>query len=248
MKISIVGYGRMGHEVERLAKARGIEVVSIIDPTDANATAKNITRESVSGADVLVDFSAPATSVDNIRSAAALGKNMVVGTTGWYNSLEEVKNIISRSGTGFIYSPNFSIGVNLFLKIVEHSARLFDKAKDYDAFVFESHHNQKIDSPSGTAKAIADIMLKNMERKKKAIFEKLDRKILPEELHVASVRAGYIPGTHVVGFDSEADTIELKHTARSRAGFALGALVAAEWIKDRKGFYTMQDFMSDFFK
>ncbi len=248
MKISIIGYGRMGHEVERLAKARGIEIASIIDRTDASATATQITKESISAADVVVDFSVPAAAVENIKSVSALGKNMVVGTTGWYNSIEEVKNIITNSGTGFIYSPNFSIGVSLFLKIVEQSAKLFNKTKDYDAFVLESHHNQKMDSPSGTAKAIADIMLKNMDRKKKAVFEKLDRKILPEELHVASVRAGWIPGTHVVGFDSEADTIELTHTARSRAGFALGALVAAEWIKGRKGFYTMQDFMSDFFK
>ena len=197
---------------------------------------------------VVIDFSVPDAVVKNVRRVSGFGKNIVVGTTGWYNSLNEVQGIVKKSGTGCIYSPNFSLGVNLFSRIVDESSKLVNKISDYDVFVYEGHHNQKIDSPSGTAIALGDIILKNIERKKKLVFDKIDRKILPEELHVASFRAGYIPGTHVVGFDSEADTIELKHTARSRAGFALGALLAAQWIKNKKGFYTMQDFMTDFFK
>lgn len=248
MRISIIGYGRMGREVERLSRLRGIEVSSIIDRSDANATSRSITKEALQGADVAVDFTHPDSVLDNIKAVSALGKNMLVGTTGWYSSLNEAKDIVRESDIGFVYSPNFSMGVNLFFKIVDESSMLFNKIADYDIFVYEGHHSQKADSPSGTAKALGDIILKNIERKKKIVSDKIDRKILPEELHVASFRAGYIPGTHVVGFDSEADTIELKHTARSRAGFALGALLAAEWIKNKKGFYTMQDFMQDFFK
>lgn len=247
MRISIIGYGKMGREIERLAIAKGIEVAAIIDPTDSKATQRKISKDTVDF-DVAIDFSVPNAVVENVRQVSGLGKNIVVGTTGWYNSLNDVKDIVRESGVGFIYSPNFSIGVNLFFKIIDESSKLFNKISDYDAFVYEGHHNQKLDSPSGTAKALGDIILNNIERKNKLVFDKLDRKILPEELHVASFRAGSIPGTHVVGFDSEADTIELKHTARSRAGFALGALLAAKWIAGRKGFYTMQDFMSDFFK
>ena len=248
MKISIIGYGKMGHEIERVAKARGIGIASVIDPNEKSASHHEINENSVKDADVVIDFSVPAAVAKNVMTVSSLGKNMVVGTTGWYDSLDEVKDIVRKNGIGFIYSPNFSIGVNLFFKIAEESSKLLNKTNDYDVFVYEGHHNQKVDSPSGTAKALGDIILKNIRRKTKLVFDKLDRKILPEELHVASFRAGYIPGTHVVGFDSEADTIELKHSARSRAGFALGAVMAAEWVKGKKGFFTMQDFMTDFFK
>ncbi len=248
MRISILGYGRMGHEIERLAKSRNIEVASIIDRSNPDATSKKITEEVLEKADVVVDFTHPDTVLENIKLVSSLGKNLVVGTTGWYQSLDEAKDAVRKNNAGLIYSPNFSIGVNLFFRIVEESSRLFDKVEDYDVFVYEGHHNQKADSPSGTAKAIADVIVKNIKRKNRIVTGSLDRKILSEELHVTSFRAGYTPGTHVVGFDSEADTIELKHTARSRTGFALGALLAAEWINGKRGFYTMDDFLSDFFK
>ncbi|MBI2076280.1 MAG: 4-hydroxy-tetrahydrodipicolinate reductase [Candidatus Aenigmarchaeota archaeon] len=248
MKIAIIGYGKMGHEIERLAKTKGIEVAAVIDPTDSSAAFKEINKEALSQADVVIDFSVPDAVAENVRRVSSLGKNMVVGTTGWYNSLNDVKDLVKKSNIGFIYSPNFSIGVNLFFRIVDESSKLVNKISDYDVFVYEGHHNQKADSPSGTARALGDIILRNVKRKKRLVFDKLDRKILPEELHVASFRAGFIPGTHVVGFDSEADTIELKHTARSRAGFALGALLAAQWLKGKTGFFTMDDFISDFFK
>ncbi len=244
VRIAIIGYGKMGHEIERLAKVRGIDVAAIIDPNGKGAYGE-INKESLANADVAIDFSTPNSVVDNVRKVASLGKNMVVGTTGWYNSINETKDIVRESGIGFIYSPNFSIGVNLFFKIVEESSKFFDKVREYDVYVHESHHNQKLDSPSGTAKVIGDIILKNIKRKNKLVFDKLDRKISPEELHIVSLRAGYIPGTHVVGFDGEADTVELKHIARSRAGFAVGAVMAAEWINGKRGFYTIQDFISD---
>jgi len=132
--------------------------------------------------------------------------------------------------------------------MVEASAKLINKAPNYDVYSYELHHNQKADSPSGTAKALGEILTKNIDRKTALVHDKLDRKIMPQEVHVASIRAGWIPGTHIVGFDSEADTIELKHTARSRAGFAYGAVMAAEWLQGKKGFFTINDFMNDVFK
>lgn len=248
MKIAIIGYGKMGHEIERVAKLKKMEVKSIIDPNNPEAMYSEINEESLEGVDVAIDFTMPSAVVENVRRVANLGKNMVVATTGWYEHLDEVKNIVEESGIGFIYSSNFSVGVAAYLKIIEAAAKLFDKIPDYDVYGFEAHHNQKIDSPSGTAKSIGDVLIKNLSRKDKLVFDKLDRKIEPNEVHIASIRAGFIPGTHVVGFDSEADTIELKHIARSRAGFAFGALMAAEWINGKKGFYTMSDFVSELLK
>ena len=250
MKIALIGYGKMGKEVERVAKLRGHAVCAIVDLSAAGATHKVIDDggSCFKDADVVIDFTVPSAVVGNIRRVTAAKKNMVVGTTGWYDGMTEAKQLVGAAGTGFIYSSNFSIGVNAFYRVVEAAARLINKVPEYDVFGYELHHNQKLDSPSGTAKSIAEILLKNIGRKKQAQYGKLDRKINPEELHFASVRAGSIPGTHVVGFDSEADTIELKHTARSRAGFALGAVMAVEWLKGRKGFFTMNDFISDFFR
>lgn len=250
MKIALVGYGKMGKEVERVAKLRGHAVCAIVDHAATGATHKEIDASGsfLKEADVVIDFTVPTAVIETIRKVTAAKKNMVVGTTGWYDGMTEAKQLVGQAGTGFIYSSNFSIGVNAFSRIVEAAARLINKVPEYDVFGYELHHSQKLDSPSGTAKSIAEILLKNIGRKKQAQYDKLDRKINPEELHFASVRAGSIPGTHVVGFDSEADTIELKHTARSRAGFALGAVMAAEWLKGRKGFFTMNDFVSDFFK
>ncbi len=250
MKIALIGYGKMGKEVERVARRRGHTVCATIDRSDSAATHKEIdgSGSCLKDAEVVIDFTVPAAAIENIRKVTAAKKNMVVGTTGWYDSITEAKQLVGQSGIGFIYSSNFSVGVNVFYRIVEAAARLINKVPEYDAFGYELHHNQKLDSPSGTARSIAEILVKNISRKKQVQYDKLDRKINPEELHFASVRAGWIPGTHVVGFDSEADTIELKHTARSRAGFALGAVMAAEWVKGRKGFFTMNDFISDFFK
>ena len=250
MKIALIGYGKMGKEVERVAKLRGHAVCAIIDKSDSAATHKLIdgSGSCLKDADVVIDFTVPASVIGSIRKVTAANKNMVVGTTGWYDGITEAKQLVGQSGIGFIYSSNFSVGVNVFYRIVEAAAKLINKVPEYDAFGYELHHSQKLDSPSGTAKSIAELLVKNISRKKQVQYDKLDRKINPEELHFASIRSGFIPGTHVVGFDSEADTIELKHTARSRAGFALGAVMAAEWLKGRKGFFTMNDFISDFFK
>ena len=235
----------MGHEIEKAAKARGITVKSIIDPNDNNANYREINEKSMSNVDVCIDFTNPSAVIGNISKISKFRKNIVVGTTGWYDKISEAKNIVKNSKTGLVYASNFSIGVNVFFKIIENAAKIFNKIDDYDIYGYELHHNKKIDSPSGTAKTIGEILIKNIKRKNKLLFEKIDRKIEPNELHFASVRAGFIPGTHVVGFDSSADTIELKHAARNREGFASGAIMAAQWIQNKKGFYNIDDLLGE---
>lgn len=248
MNIAILGYGKMGHEIEKAAKSRGISVTATIDPNNSEASCQEISAESLKGADVVIDFTHPGALVENVKKVAVLKKNMLVGTTGWYDQLDEVREIVKDSGIGFIYSSNFSVGVSMFFRMVEEAAKLVDKVPAYDAFGYELHHSQKADSPSGTAKTLAETLAANIKRKSKINYDRVNRKISPDELHFASIRAGSIPGTHVVGFDSEADTIELKHTARSRAGFALGAVLAAEWLHGKKGFFEMKDFVNEFFR
>lgn len=243
MNIAIVGYGKMGHEIENIAEAKGINVVSIIDPTHENATHKEINDESMNNVDICVDFTHPDSAVENIKKISSLGKNIVVGTTGWYDNMGAVKKIAEEAGIGLIWSGNFSIGVNIFFKIIKNTSKIMNKFDDYDIFVHEFHHNKKADSPSGTAVMIGKILTDNIERKKKIVTEELKRKIESDELHISSTRSGAIPGTHIVGFDSPADTIELKHTARSRQGLALGAVMAAQWIQNKKGFYGIDDMM-----
>ncbi len=243
MNIAIIGYGKMGREIERIAIDKGINVKSIIDPNESGATHREINVESMKNADVCIDFSAPDAVIENIRKISIFKKNIVVGTTAWYDNLGEVKTIVKKSGIGFIYASNFSIGVNVFFRILEDASRIINKIDDYDIYGYELHHSKKLDSPSGTAKTIGEILMKNIKRKNKLVFDRIDGKIKPNELHIASVRAGSFPGTHAVGFDSAADTIELKHTARSREGFALGAIMAAQWINRKKGFYEINDMM-----
>ncbi|MFC1769381.1 4-hydroxy-tetrahydrodipicolinate reductase [Nanoarchaeota archaeon] len=246
MKIAMIGYGQMGHEIEKVAISRGHEVISTIDPVVETAKFKEISQEALEGVDVAIDFTHPSVIIENIKKVSSLGKTLVVGTTGWYDQIEDVKSIISQSDMGFIYASNFSIGVNLFYKILESSAKIMNKVNEYDVAGIEYHHVKKADSPSGTAKSMANILVNNIDRKTKISYDKMDRKITPEELHFASVRVGAIPGTHNVIFDSPADTIELKHTARSRQGFALGAVLAAEYINGKKGFHEISQMMEEF--
>ena len=244
MNIAIIGYGRMGHEIEKIAKAKDLAVTTI-DPSEDNANFKEINEESMKDVGVCIDFTHPDSVVENIEKISKFGKNIVVGTTGWYDKLEDVKKIIEQTGTGLIWSGNFSIGVNIYFKIIENAAKIMDKFDDYDAFVHEFHHNEKADSPSGTAVMIGEILTGNIERKKRVVTEELKRKIAADELHISSTRGGSIPGTHIVGFDSATDTIELKHTARNRQGFALGAIMATQWIQGKKGFYDINDMMKE---
>jgi 4-hydroxy-tetrahydrodipicolinate reductase len=248
MNIAIIGYGKMGQIVKEAAIKKGHMIKSIIDPISKEATHKEVSKEALNAVDVCIEFSIPEVAVEDIKKVAGLKKNHVLATTGWYDRINEVKKIVKDAGTGFIYGPNFSIGVNMFFKIIENAAKIVNKVDNYDIFGYELHHNRKKDSPSGTAKSIEKILIKNIDRKNKIVESKLDRKIEPNEIHFASVRGGDIPGTHVVGFDSAADAIELKHTARSREGFALGSIMAAEWIKGKKGFFEIEDMMKDIIK
>ena len=244
MKIALIGYGKMGKMIEPIAKERGHQVITV-DPIAEDATYKSIKDADLSDTDVCIDFSHPSTAIKNIKELAALKKNMVIGTTGWYNEIDNVEKLVKDAGVGFIFSSNFSIGVNIFYKIVSLAAAMIDKFDSYDICGVEYHHNQKADSPSGTAQTLANLILKNMKRKNKAIFDAINRQICSNELHFASVRCGSIPGIHEISIDSAADTITLRHSARSRAGFALGSVLAAEWLQNKQGFFKIDDFMQD---
>ena len=241
LKIALIGYGQMGKLIEQLAQNSDCEIVAIIDPLLGN----EITAETVANADVCIEFSTPDAAFENINKLIELGKNVVTGTTGWYNKLDMIKLMVENKGTGFIYGSNFSVGMNLFFSIIESTAKLMNQAEDYDLYGLEMHHNKKKDSPSGTAKVLTKIILKNIDRKTKSQYEKLDRKIESNEFHFASIRSGNIPGMHSISFDSEADTIELKHTARNRNGLALGAIKAAKWINNKAGFYNFTDELNE---
>ena len=244
MKIALIGYGRMGKEIESIAMHRGHTLIRI-DPNSQEAQFKSISKESLDGVDVAIEFTHPSAVIQNIEQASAMGVNMVVGTTGWYDQMDKVSGIISKSDTGLIWSGNFSLGVNFFTRIVEHAASLIDGIDGYDISISESHHAKKADSPSGTALMLGKSILKQMTRKDAIVTERLDRQISPNELHISSTRCGLIPGIHRVTIDSAADSIELTHTARTRQGFALGAVLAAEFIAGKKGVYSIDDLMNE---
>jgi 4-hydroxy-tetrahydrodipicolinate reductase len=243
VRIGVIGYGKMGQLIEQIALEQGHEVNAIIDPLKGTV----ISKESLKDVDVCIDFSLPQTAISNIEKLAKLGKNIVVGTTGWYNEMGAVKKIVTENNIGLIWSGNFSLGVNAFFKIIKNSSKIFNKLENYDIMVHEFHHKNKADSPSGTAKMIAQRIIENVDRKDTIITNDLQRKIKENELHVSSTRGGSIPGTHLVLFDSDEDTIELKHTARSRVGFAVGAIKAAEFLNGKKGFFSIDDLMKDIF-
>src|SRR6266850_825168 len=225
MNIALIGYGKMGKLVEQLAPAHGGDVRLRLDEFN-NTQFEGITPENFRGIDVAIDFSIPDAAVENIKRISALGVNLVVGTTGWFEHLDRVRSIVEKNGTGLVWSPNFSIGVNAFFRLVSEAARLMANEQSYEAWAYEIHHSAKKDAPSGT-------LWKLVEDMKKAGYSR--------KVDVGSNRAGAHPGTHEIGFDSSADTITLRHEARSREGFAQGALRAAKWLVGKKGFYEFGD-------
>jgi 4-hydroxy-tetrahydrodipicolinate reductase len=235
----------MGREIVRLAPLQNVDVVATVDPAAPEAQFDKIVPEALKSADVVLEFTSPDAVLENIQIVCRLGKNLVVGTTGWYEHINLVKELVQDTGVGLVYSANFSLGVNIFYRIVSLAARLLGQTGQYDPFCHEFHHKGKQDSPSGTARKLAQIIVEEMKEKEVPVFETLNRKIATHEFHVTSTRAGFYPGTHIVGFDSEFDTIELTHTLRSRAALALGALKAAQWIKDRKGFFSFCDLLAE---
>ena len=221
-RLAIVGYGKMGRLVEQFAPEYGFEVALKLDEFN-NADCEGCTPENLRGIDVAIEFSTPHSVVRNVETIAALGVNLVIGTTGWQQCLDQVRGVVERHGIGLVWSPNFSIGVKVFLQIVAEAAKLLANEPEYEAWAWEIHHSAKKDAPSGT-------LLKLVEEMKKSGYAR--------PIDVGSNRAGKIPGTHEIGFDSGADTITLRHTARSREGFARGALKAAQWIQGKKGLYS----------
>jgi 4-hydroxy-tetrahydrodipicolinate reductase len=233
MRIALIGYGKMGREIESIARQQGETIAQVFE-------IGNVVRpESLGDVDVCIDFSMPDAVLSNIRAAVAARRDIVVGTTGWYQHLPELKNEVKESG--LLYSANFSLGMNYFFRLVRRAGELMNGAAEYDPYVHEVHHRQKLDSPSGTALRLARILMETIDRKKEILTQPSVGQIGPEMLHVTSTRAGVVAGTHTVAFDSEADFIELKHVAKTRQGFALGALAAARWLHGRKGIYTMDD-------
>jgi len=242
LNIAIIGLGKMGNAIKKVALERKHAVVAI-DPIAPDANFKEISAASLSGVDVCIDFTAPSVVLDNAKKVSALGKNLIIGTTGWYDKMDEMKS--STKNIGCLWSGNFSIGMNVFFHSVRETAKVMNNLPEYDAAVCEIHHNQKKDSPGGSAQIIGKIITENMPRKKKIVADRFtDRKPEPDELHIASVRCGSIPGTHEVYFDCPVDTIELRHIARGREGFAFGAVLAAEFLKGKKGFFSIDDLMA----
>jgi 4-hydroxy-tetrahydrodipicolinate reductase len=220
MKIALIGYGKMGQMVEKSALDHGHTISAKISSGEWDA-------EGIQQADICIEFTEPHSALKNIKKVAEQKKNLIIGTTGWYDQLASVQSIVSESQIGILYSPNFSIGINLLLEILRHTAKLMNNFPNYDVAEVETHHNQKKDAPSGTAIEIAKALQSEMKR--------------IEQVPISSVRCGSVPGTHEILFDSPCDTISITHTARNREGFAQGAIKAAEWLQGKKGLYTFDD-------
>jgi 4-hydroxy-tetrahydrodipicolinate reductase len=244
MKIALLGYGKMGKIIEKIATDRKHEIVLRIDYDNMH----ELTAENLQQADVAIEFTTPSSVLTNIKHCFAAGVPIVVGTTGWYDKLPEIKELCEAGDNTLLYATNFSVGVNIFFHINKVLAKLMNNYPYYDVQVEEIHHTQKLDSPSGTAITIAEGIIDNLDAKKDWVNvliadenSNTDDNIKADELLVESHRIDSVPGTHTVIYDSEVDTIELKHTAHNRNGFALGAVLAAEWLKDQKGFHSVND-------
>lgn len=237
MRILLLGYGNMGREIEELLIASGTHTYDVA----LKKAGSTLTPSQVQAADVVIDFTSPDAVMHNIKTVLAEGTRMVVGTTGWYDHLPQVQKLVKKSGAGLVYGANFSVGAHVFFRIVAHATRLTSAVGDYDTFGFEIHHTGKKDSPSGTALRTAEEVLKHSNTKTVLQTQRLDRAIKPHELHFGSLRGGRNRGFHQVTFDSAADAITINHAAHSRRGFAEGAILAAEFIRKRKGLYTFDD-------
>ena len=235
MKIALIGYGKMGHAIEQIALQRGHEIVSVIDVNNQ----EDFTSDAFKSADVAIEFSMPAVAMDNYRRAFAAGVPVVSGTTGWLEHLPEIKEAC-KAGQTFFYATNFSLGVNIFFALNKYLAKIMNDFPAYDVRMVETHHVHKLDAPSGTAITLAEGLIDNIERKNKWVEGKEPAE---DEIGICSVREGEVPGIHTVIYESDVDTISITHDAKSRMGFALGAVIAAEFTCGKKGFLTMQDML-----
>ena len=233
MKIILLGYGKMGKIIERIAMARGHQIVARIDIDNTRDF------DSADG-DVAIEFSHPDAAYENVKKCIERGLPIVCGTTGWLTRKPELETLCKKTNGAFFYASNYSLGVNVFFKLNEYIAKMMNQFSEYDISIDEVHHSEKKDAPSGTAITLAEGIIGNVNRKKKWVNQKTGKL---EDIFVESFRIDQVPGTHVVKYESATDDIEIKHIAHSREGFATGAVLVAEWIKDKKGVLSMEDFL-----
>lgn len=233
MNIALIGYGKMGKEIEAIALKRNHKIVLHVEKDNADL----VTEQDLQKADVAIEFTTPHTVVDNIKKCIEAGLPMVVGTTGWYDHFPEIEKLCKKKNSALFYATNFSVGVNLFFKVNKFLAELMNKYNEYDVSMEEIHHIHKLDKPSGTAITLAQQVIEKMDRKKNWSLTDKGK----DTLFIRDIREGEVPGTHIIKYHSEVDDIEIMHKAHNRKGFALGAVIAAEFLAGKKGIYTMDD-------
>ena len=236
MKIALIGYGKMGKTIEQIALNRGHQIVSIVDINNP----EEFQSANFKSADVAIEFSTPATAFDNYMKSFAAGVPVVSGTTGWLDRISEIKEKCEKEGKTFFYASNFSIGVNIFFALNKYLAKIMNNFPSYNISMTETHHIHKLDAPSGTAITLAEGIIENVDRKDRWTLETAEQ---PTDLPIHAIREGEVPGIHEVTYESDVDYISIKHDAKSRAGFALGAVVAAEFTAGKKGFLGMDDML-----
>lgn len=236
MKIAIVGYGKMGKVIESIAKERNHEVVKIIDFENAH----EISDLSSLDIDVAIEFSAPSAAYENLKACVSQGLAVVSGTTGWLEHKDEIESLAMNKGGAFFYASNYSIGVNLFFQLNKQLAKLINPQQQYEVNSYEIHHTEKLDAPSGTAITLAEGIIDNVDSKTTWVNQEIPK---AGEVPIWSIREGRVPGTHSIKYISDVDEIEIKHEAKSRQGFALGAVIAGEWLYGKKGVYGMDDML-----
>lgn len=236
MNIALIGYGKMGHEIEKIAKERGHNIVSIIDVNNKD----DFDSPAFKSADVAIEFSTPTSALDNYRRCFAVNVPVVAGTTGWIEHLEEIKKECKEKNQTFFYASNYSLGVNIFFALNKHLAKIMNKYPEYNIKIEETHHIHKLDAPSGTAITLAEGIMENVDRKESW---SLDTEKNSSNLMIHSIREGEIPGIHEIIYESETDVISIKHDSKSRKALALGAVIAAEFTNGKKGFLGMSDML-----
>jgi 4-hydroxy-tetrahydrodipicolinate reductase len=237
MKIALLGYGKMGKEIEKIALGRNHTVDLKIDINNCS----DLTIENLRNVDVAIDFSIPDSAHENIMKCFAAGTPVVCGTTGWLDKYQMVTEYCRKNNNTFFYASNYSIGVNIFFKVNKYLAEIMNRFQSYNPSMTEIHHIHKLDAPSGTAITLAEGILEKIDRKNKW---ELNSESTQQNLKITAEREGEVPGTHIIKYDSDVDYIEIKHLAKNRIGFALGAVLAAEYIKDKTGCFSMEDLMN----
>ena len=229
MKIALLGYGKMGKTIEKIAKNRGHEIVVVVD--------ENTKNYDITLADVAIDFSIPSVAVQNISNCINNNVPVVSGTTGWLDQYQDMVDLCHQKNGGFIYASNYSLGVNIFFELNEHLAKMMKNLSQYNVSMEEIHHKQKLDEPSGTAITLAEGVIAHTKYKEWEVDKSQDELTIP----IKAIRSPEVPGTHEINYSSEVDSINIKHTAHNRQGFALGAVIAAEWLVDKHGVFSMRD-------